>query len=71
MPATSGEVFFEGRDILKISDSEMRSMRKEMQIIFQDPFSSLNPRKTISQTIAEPLKLNKILTGKEKLNSEY
>lgn len=67
LPATSGEVFFEGKDILKISDSEMRSMRKEMQIIFQDPFSSLNPRKTISQTIAEPLRLNKIIDDKRKI----
>ncbi len=42
----------------------MRHVRKDMQIIFQDPFSSLNPRKTISQIIAEPLRVNRILTDK-------
>ncbi len=66
---TSGEVLFEGKDIGKLSDSEMRKKRTEMQIIFQDPFSSLNPRKTISETIAEPLKLNRILNNsKDRMN---
>ena len=59
-----GQVLFEGEDIAKLSPDQMRRKRKEMQIIFQDPFSSLNPRKTISETIAEPLKLNKIITDK-------
>jgi len=59
-----GQVLFEGEDIAKLSPEQMRHKRKEMQIIFQDPFSSLNPRKTISETIAEPLKLNKIITDK-------
>ncbi len=45
---TSGEVFFEGRDITKVSSQEMRRLRSQMQIIFQDPFASLNPRKTVS-----------------------
>ena len=56
---TGGEVLFEGEDLAKLSKEEMRKKRKDLQIIFQDPFSSLNPRKTISQTIAEPLLLNK------------
>jgi len=60
---TSGEVLFEGKDIGKLSDSEMRKKRTEMQIIFQDPFSSLNPRKTVCETIMEPLKLNHILNS--------
>lgn len=60
-----GHVFFEGEDIAKLSKDEMRRKRKDMQIIFQDPFSSLNPRKTISETIAEPLKLNRIITDKQ------
>jgi peptide/nickel transport system ATP-binding protein len=64
IPATSGEVLFEGKDILKTSVKEMRRLRTEMQIIFQDPFSSLNPRKTIGDTIAEPLRLNKIITDR-------
>ncbi|MEF9940300.1 MAG: ATP-binding cassette domain-containing protein [Clostridium sp.] len=68
IPATSGEVIFEGQDILKLSGAEMRKMRKEMQIIFQDPFSSLNPRKTISSTIGEPLKLNHICQNKNERN---
>ena len=62
---TSGEVDFEGRDVAKLSGSEMRKLRKEMQIIFQDPFSSINPRKTIAQTIAQPLMLHKICSKSE------
>lgn len=62
---TSGEVDFEGRDIAKLSGNEMRKLRKEMQIIFQDPFSSINPRKTIAQTIAQPLMLHKICSKSE------
>lgn len=61
---TAGEVFFEGQDIVKLTPEEMRKKRTDMQIIFQDPFSSLNPRKTISQIIADPLKINKIITNK-------
>lgn len=61
---TSGEVLFEGKDVTKLSRSEMRHMRKDMQIIFQDPFSSLDPKKTVSQIIAEPIIENRILTKK-------
>ena len=52
---TSGNIIFDDTDILKLNKNEMRSMRKNMQLIFQDPFSSLNPRKTIAQTIEEPI----------------
>ena len=52
---TSGQVLFEGRDILKYGPAQLRRLRQEMQIIFQDPFSSLNPRKNVAQIIAEPL----------------
>lgn len=52
---TSGSVIFDGVDIPKLNKQEMRHMRRNMQLIFQDPFSSLNPRKTITQTIEEPL----------------
>lgn len=62
---TSGEVIFEGQDITKISAEKMRQLRRDMQIIFQDPFASLDPRKTVSETIAEPLKLNRIITGRD------
>ena len=64
---TSGEVYFDGKDICKVSNKEMTKLRKDMQIIFQDPFSSLDPRMTVSQLIAEPLKYHKIIeaSGKE------
>lgn len=64
---TGGDVLFEGEDLNKLNKEEMRKKRKDLQIIFQDPFSSLNPRKTISQTIAEALKLNKIVTDKQQM----
>lgn len=57
---TAGKVIFEGMDIGSFDKEEMRQMRKEMQIIFQDPYASLNPRFTISQIIEEPLKLHNI-----------
>ena len=65
---TAGEVIFNGVEITKLSAGEMRRYRKEMQIIFQDPFSSLNPRKTVSEIIGEPLRLNKMVSGKAQLN---
>lgn len=61
---TGGQVNFEGQDILALSKEEMRKKRAEMQIIFQDPFSSLNPRKTIFQTISEPMIINKLYSSK-------
>lgn len=66
---TDGEVFFEGNNIINLNDRKMRDMRREMQIIFQDPFSSLNPRRTVSQAIEEPLRINKIFkTKKERMD---
>lgn len=62
---TAGEVIYEGKDIMKISKEEMRKKRKEMQIIFQDPYSSLNPRKSIGQIISEPIMLNKLVRNKK------
>lgn len=55
LPLTEGQIIFDGRDVTNVEKKEMGSIRREMQMIFQDPFSSLNPRKTVSQTIAEPL----------------
>lgn len=63
---TAGKIIFEGEDINKLKTKEMRKKRKEMQIIFQDPFSSLNPRMTISETIEEPLYLHKIINNKRR-----
>lgn len=54
---TSGEIMFDGVSVPDLRPRQMREMRKEMQLIFQDPFSSLNPRKTVTQTIEEPIKL--------------
>jgi len=57
---TSGEVDFEGKNIVGLSNSEMQALRREMQIIFQDPYASLNPRLSIRSIIAEPLKIHGI-----------
>ena len=62
---TSGEVIFEGKDIAKASNQELRHLRSQMQIIFQDPFASLNPRKTVSEIIGEPLRLYKVHKSKQ------
>ena len=64
---TSGEVYFEGRDVLKLNAEQMRKQRKQMQIIFQDPFSSLDPRKSVGQIIGEPIRrYNMAASGAEK-----
>jgi len=62
---TSGSVIFDGIDVLKLGKKEMRNARKDMQLIFQDPFSSLNPRKTIAQTIEEPIVLANMIPDKD------
>lgn len=62
---TSGEVFFKGQDITKIGASEMRKLRRNMQIIFQDPYASLNPRMTIEEILGEPLEIHKLANSKE------
>ena len=56
--ATSGEILFEGRDILSLSEKEFRPLRREIQMIFQDPFGSLNPRHTIFQIVGEALEIH-------------
>lgn len=63
---TSGNVFFDGDDILAYDPQQMRSLRRKMQIIFQDPFSSLNPRKTITQIIGEPLLVHGVRSRKQR-----
>jgi peptide/nickel transport system ATP-binding protein len=57
---TGGEIIFNGKDIGKLSPSELKVLRKDMQIIFQDPYSSLNPRLTIGNAIMEPMKVHKL-----------
>jgi oligopeptide/dipeptide ABC transporter ATP-binding protein len=62
----SGQIYFEGRDVLKIKNDEMRHLRKDMQIIFQDPFGSLNPRMTIYSNILRAIKVHGLYRGKER-----
>ena len=68
LPATSGEVLYNGKDLLKLKNREMKDMRSDLQIIFQDPYASLNPRMSDSQIIEEPLKVNKVYASKEERN---
>ena len=63
---TGGKLYYQGKDILALNRKELRQMRKEMQIIFQDPYSSLNPRMTIGEAIGEALEVHGIAWGKER-----
>jgi len=63
---TDGDVRYEGRSILKLSKGELRALRRELQIIFQDPFASLNPRMNVGDIIAEPIWLHGLASGREK-----
>lgn len=64
--SSGGELWYKGRDIFKLKKSELRLLRKDMQIIFQDPYSSLNPKMTVDQIVGEAISLHNIATGKEK-----
>ena len=64
---TAGKVLFNGEDIAQLSKLEMRKKRKEMQIIFQDPYSSLDPRKTVQQIIQEPIQEHKLIRNKKQM----
>lgn len=61
LEADSGEIIFNGQDITHLTPKEMKPIRRDIQIIFQDPYSSLNPRMTVGQTIAEPLIIHKLV----------
>jgi len=61
---TSGQIIFNGKDITKNSVKDMVTLRKEMQMIFQDPYASLNPRMTVGDIIGEAIDIHKLLTGK-------
>ena len=56
--STDGQIFFEGKDITRVKKKELHRINEEMQIVFQDPFSSLNPRMTVEEVIAEPLEIS-------------
>lgn len=58
--ATAGEVLYEGRDVMRYDNRQMDAMHRKMQLIFQDPYSSLNPRMSVSELIAEPMKVQKV-----------
>jgi oligopeptide transport system ATP-binding protein len=60
---TSGQVLFEGRDLTTLDEEALRPVRRKMQVIFQDPYSSLNPRMTVGQMLAEPLAVHGIVPG--------
>lgn len=65
-----GQIFFEGEDITHIDNNKFRELRQEMQIIFQDPFSSLNPRMTVSDIIKEPLIIHGVIKDKNELDAK-
>ena len=65
LESTHGEILFQGENITKISGTKLRQLREDMQFIFQDPYSSLNPRKTVEDTIKEPLILSRNFSKKK------
>lgn len=64
---TSGSVVFEGRDVLKMNSEQLRALRREMQIIFQDPYGSLNPRMTVGDIVGEAFAIHGIASGRERV----
>ncbi len=64
LPATDGEVLFEGKDITKCNSKELKHLRKDLQIIFQDPYSSINPRHSVGKIIGEPMLVNGLIKNK-------
>jgi peptide/nickel transport system ATP-binding protein/oligopeptide transport system ATP-binding protein len=66
IPATSGEVIFDGQDVFNLTGAELKQMRRDMQIIFQDPFSSLDPRLPVGESIAEGLKIHTDKSAQER-----
>lgn len=69
LPPSAGRVFFEGRDLLNLSREEQRQLRRRMQIVFQDPYSSLNPRMTVRQVLEEPFLIHGL--GKKSQRREW
>ncbi len=69
LPATSGEILFDGKDISNPSKAELHDLRRNMQMVFQDPYSSINPRQSVAEIIGEPLKVYKICKTKEEYDA--
>ena len=67
IPATSGQIFFDGEDVLNANKRDKRKFRSRVNMVFQDPFSSLDPRMTVAKIVTEPMKAHKTLKGKEQL----
>jgi len=65
LPATSGSVNFDGTDVLACDGTRMKELRRHMQIVFQNPYASLDPRMTVSQIVAEPLEVHKVASGQQ------
>lgn len=63
---TAGQIIFEGKDIVPLSEKEMEPVRRKLQMVFQDPFASLNPRMTVGDIVGEPMEIHGLATGKEK-----
>lgn len=63
---TEGEVLYEGKNLLDMKSAEMRKLRKDLQMVFQDPYASLDPRLTVGELIAEPLQIHQLYQGKER-----
>ncbi len=66
IPATSGSVIFDGQDVFGLSRNQLRALRRRMQIIFQDPFGSLNPRMTVGAIVGEPLLVHRVARGRQR-----
>ncbi|MEI7028048.1 ABC transporter ATP-binding protein [Paenibacillus sp. y28] len=66
LPPTAGEVWYEGRNLVGMDPRELRKLRRHLQMVFQDPYASLDPRLTVGEIIAEPLQIHKLHSGKER-----
>jgi len=70
LEATAGEVIFEGKSVMDLDKKAMRAIRRDMQIIFQDPYASLNPRMTVADIVGEPLDIHKLAKNKKERNEK-
>ena len=70
LEATAGEVIFEGKNVMELDKKEMRAIRRDMQIIFQDPYASLNPRMTVADIVGEPLDIHNLAKNKKERNEK-
>jgi oligopeptide/dipeptide ABC transporter ATP-binding protein len=70
LEATAGEVIFEGKKVMELDKKQMRAIRRDMQIIFQDPYASLNPRMTVADIVGEPLDIHNLAKNKKERNEK-